>query len=70
MIDTHYMVLQVTSSGILVIKYILWEEKSYSKIVLCHTENEWEQWSAPSLVRNLPICMWEASLAEMQHCLS
>ena len=44
MIDTHYMVLQVTSSGILVIKYILWEEKSYSKIVLCHTENEWEQW--------------------------
>ena len=40
MIDIHYMVLQVTSSGILVIKYIFSEKKSYSKIVLCHTENE------------------------------
>ena len=40
MIDIHYMVLQVTSSGILVTKYIFSEKKSYSKIVLCHTENE------------------------------
>ena len=40
MIDIHYTVLQVTSSGILVIKFILSEKKSYSKIVLCHTEND------------------------------
>ena len=55
MIDIHYTVLQVTSSGILIIKCILSEKKSYSKIVLCHTENDWQQWSAPSLVNNLPI---------------
>ena len=40
MIDIHYTVLQVTSSGILIIKCILSEKKSYSKIVLCHTEND------------------------------